>query len=245
MREIVFDTETTGTEPLKGDRVVEIGCVELINHVPSGNTFHAYLNPERPMSEGAFRVHGLSDEFLADKPLFAAIADEFAAFIAGAKLIAHNASFDVAFLDMEFGRVGRAGIDRSLVIDTLVMARRKHPGASNSLDALCTRYGINNAKRTKHGALLDSEILAEVYVELLGGKQANLGLVVMPTATAQHQEAGSNVEVGARPRPLAARLSPDDVARHSAFVATLGGSPLWSTYPALLGSAAPEIPEPN
>lgn len=233
MREIVFDTETTGTEPLKGDRIVEIGCVELMNHVPTGKTFHAYLNPERPMSEGAFRVHGLSDEFLADKPLFAAVADDFAAFIAGARLIAHNASFDIGFIDMEFGRLDRPGLDRSLVVDTLTMARRKHPGASNSLDALCARYGIDTSKRTKHGALLDSEILADVYIELIGGKQADLGLGLAISARQGGSDAAP-LEQLTRQRPLATRLSESELLAHQAFIAKLGDSPLWKAYPELL-----------
>jgi DNA polymerase III subunit epsilon len=233
MREIVFDTETTGTEPLKGDRIVEIGCVELMNHVPTGKTFHTYLNPERPMSDGAFRVHGLSDEFLADKPLFASVAADFAAFIAGARLIAHNASFDIGFVDMEFGRLDLPGLDRSLVVDTLTMARRKHPGASNSLDALCARYGIDTSRRTKHGALLDSEILAEVYVELIGGKQADLGLG-MAAATPRGGTALAPAEQVVRERPLAARLTGVELAAHGDFIARLGDSPLWKAYPELL-----------
>lgn len=234
MREIVFDTETTGTEPLKGDRIVEIGCVELMNHVPTGKTFHAYLNPERPMSEGAFRVHGLSDEFLADKPLFAAVAADFAAFVAGARLIAHNAGFDIGFIDMEFGRLGLPGLDRSLVVDTLVMARRKHPGASNSLDALCARYGIDTSKRTKHGALLDSEILAEVYVELIGGRQADLGLAMTPVATETGPGTLTPSGQMVRLRPLATRLTDAELAAHQAFIARLGDNALWKAYPELI-----------
>ncbi|MBX9874858.1 MAG: DNA polymerase III subunit epsilon, partial [Beijerinckiaceae bacterium] len=176
MREIVLDTETTGVDANAGDRIVEIGCVELVNHCPSGRSFHCYLNPQRPMSEGAFRVHGLSDAFLADKPLFAAVADEFESFIADARLVIHNAAFDIGFLNMELKRIGRGPLEQARVVDTLAMARRKHPGAGNSLDALCSRYGIDNTRRTKHGALLDAEILAEVYIELIGGKQTSLGL---------------------------------------------------------------------
>lgn len=234
MREIVFDTETTGTEPLKGDRIVEIGCVELVNHVPTGRTFHTYLNPERPMSEGAFRVHGLSDEFLADKPLFAAIAADFAAFVVGARLIAHNAGFDIGFLDMEFGRLDLPGLDRSLVTDTLVMARRKHPGASNSLDALCARYGIDTSRRTKHGALLDSEILAEVYIELIGGRQADLGLgMALAAAPAGPGTLASEVQA-VRHRPLETRLTEAELAAHQTFIARLGDNALWKAYPELI-----------
>jgi DNA polymerase-3 subunit epsilon len=229
MREIVLDTETTGVEALRGDRIVEIGCVELVNHCPTGRTFHIYLNPERPMSEGAFAVHGLSDAFLADKPVFAAIAGEFASFIADARLVIHNAAFDVGFINMEFGRVGLPPIQPALVVDTLAMARRKHPGASNSLDALCSRYGIDNSRRTKHGALLDAEILAEVYIELIGGKQADLGLgIAAGTAGAGLAIA---IERPVRLRPLAPRLSEQERTAHEAFVlAKLGKAPLWRGY---------------
>jgi DNA polymerase-3 subunit epsilon len=228
MREIVLDTETTGVEALGGDRVVEIGCVELVNHCPTGRSFHQYINPERPMSEGAFKVHGLSDAFLAPQPVFAAIADEFAAFIEGARLVIHNAAFDIGFLNMEFQRVGRAPIEPSLVVDTLSMARRKHPGASNSLDALCTRYGIDNSRRTRHGALLDAEILAEVYIELIGGKQASLGLGA--------GEAGGSalapirIERPQRQRPLQPRLDEAAIAAHETFIRSLGKNQLWRGY---------------
>lgn len=228
MREIVLDTETTGVEALGGDRVVEIGCVELVNHCPTGRSFHQYINPERPMSEGAFKVHGLSDAFLAPQPVFAAIADDFAAFIDGARLVIHNAAFDIGFLNMEFQRVGRPPIEPSLVVDTLSMARRKHPGASNSLDALCTRYGIDNSRRTRHGALLDAEILAEVYIELIGGKQASLGLGA--------EEAGGTglapvrIERPQRLRPLAPRLDEAAIAAHEAFIRSLGKNQLWRGY---------------
>lgn len=228
MREIVLDTETTGVEALGGDRVVEIGCVELVNHCPTGRSFHKYINPERPMSEGAFKVHGLSDAFLAPQPIFAAIADEFTDFIDGARLVIHNAAFDVGFLNMEFKRVGRPAIEPSLVVDTLSMARRKHPGASNSLDALCTRYGIDNSRRTRHGALLDAEILAEVYIELIGGKQASLGLGA--------GEAGSRglapvrIERPQRLRPLAPRLDEAALAAHETFIRSLGKNQLWRGY---------------
>lgn len=228
MREIVLDTETTGVEANGGDRVVEIGCVELVNHCPSGRTYHQYINPERAMAEGAFKVHGLSDAFLADKPVFAAIAEEFAAFIDGARLVIHNASFDVGFLNMEMKRVGRGPIEPSLVVDTLAMARRKHPGASNSLDALCQRYGIDNTRRTQHGALLDSEILAEVYIELIGGKQADLGLGVV-TAAGPGNGLADLSERPQRQRPLAPRLDEAAMAAHESFILTLK-TPLWSGY---------------
>lgn len=228
MREIVLDTETTGVEALKGDRIVEIGCVELLNHCPTGRNFHVYINPERAMSDGAFQVHGLSDAFLSDKPVFAAIAAEFMAFVEDARLVIHNAAFDVGFLNMEFGRLGLPSIVPARVVDTLAMARRKHPGAGNSLDALCARYGIDNSRRTRHGALLDAEILAEVYIELIGGKQASLGL---GTAVVGKRGIGISVAVErpVRQRPLAPRLTPEERAAHEAFVAKLKG-PLWRGY---------------
>ena len=228
MREIVLDTETTGVEALGGDRVVEIGCVELVNHCPTGRSFHQYINPERPMSEGAFKVHGLSDAFLAPQPVFAAIADEFAAFIEGARLVIHNAAFDIGFLNMEFQRVGRAPIEPSLVVDTLSMARRKHPGASNSLDALCTRYGIDNSRRTRHGALLDAEILAEVYIELIGGKQASLGLGAGEAG--RSGLAPIRIERPQRQRPLQPRLDEAAIAAHETFIRSLGKNQLWRAY---------------
>lgn len=237
MREIVLDTETTGTEALKGDRIVEIGCVELVNYVPTGRSFHTYLNPERAMSEGAFRVHGLSDAFLADKPRFAEKADEFAAFIDGARLIIHNAAFDVGFINMENGRIGRPALESSLIVDTLTMARRKHPGASNSLDALCSRYGIDNSKRTRHGALLDAEILAEVYIELIGGKQADLGLAMLPVQPVATEDEAIAAVTAPRPRRLPPRLSPEDLAEHARFAAKLADGGLWKNYPSLLPSA--------
>ena len=170
MREIVLDTETTGLSPNKGDRVVEIGCVELINHVPTENTFQVYLNPERDMDEGAQRVHGLTNEFLLDKPKFSEIAEEFISYIGESKIIAHNASFDINFLNSELARVDKSKILDERVVDTLKMAREKYPGARNSLDALCKRFLVDNSNRKLHGALLDSELLAEVYLELIGGK---------------------------------------------------------------------------
>jgi len=197
MREIVFDTETTGTDPAAGDRVVEIGAVELLNHIPTGRTFHTYMNPERAMSQGALAVHGLTDAFLADKPLFAAIAEDLIEFFGAARLIAHNAGFDINFLNAELKRINMPPLDQSRVLDTLALARRKHPGASNSLDALCSRYGIDNSRRTKHGALLDSEILAEVYIELIGGKQPDLGLTAARAATTASNSAAAAAARGA------------------------------------------------
>ncbi len=226
MREIVLDTETTGLDPATGDRIVEIGCVELLNRIPTGANYHVYINPERDMPEGAFRVHGLSSEFLSDKPKFAEVADEFLAFIGDDALVIHNAAFDVGFIDHELGRIGHPKIGRERVVDTLMLARRKNPGGQASLDALCARYGIDNSKRTKHGALLDSEILAEVYLELLGGRQATLGLSQLDAKAA----AARGQAVARRPAPLAPRLTEAEVAAHLAFVATLGGTPLWREY---------------
>jgi DNA polymerase III subunit epsilon len=236
-REIVLDTETTGTEPLKGDRVVEIGCVELINYCTTGKSFHAYLNPQRPMSEGAFRVHGLSDAFLADKPVFATVAEAFLAFIEDAHLVIHNAPFDVGFLNMELAKVGRAALVADLVIDTLPMARRKHPGASNSLDALCQRYNIDNAGRVRHGALLDAELLAEVYIELIGGRQTRLGLDAAPQGGAGQYSGGDmsgsrRLPLPVRQQPLAPRLDAEQLTTHAAFVSGMGEKAIWTKFTA-------------
>lgn len=232
IREIVLDTETTGIDAKAGDRLIEIGCVELLDHVPTGRDFHRYINPQRPVSEGALAVHGLTDAFLADKPLFADVLDDFLAFCGDGRLVIHNAAFDVGFLNAEFARLGAAApraIDLADVVDTLHLARRKHPNAANNLDALCARYGIDNSRRTKHGALVDAEILASVYIELLGGKQTSLGL--MP---AEEEEAASGPgEVAAAVQRTAAarsRLSPAERAAHAAFVATLGGAAVWREY---------------
>lgn len=234
LREIVLDTETTGVDALKGDRIVEIGCVELLNHIPTGRHYHVYINPQRPVSRGAFEVHGLSDEFLADKPTFEEIAGEFYAFVADAKLVIHNAAFDVGFIDMEFGRIGLPRVLPENVIDTLSMARRKHPGASNSLDALCARYGIDNSRRTKHGALLDAEILAEVYIELIGGKQADLGFGVVETVTTLAVSTQTALrrthEALQRPIALPAAITETERSAHAAFIAELGENALWREY---------------
>lgn len=226
MREIVLDTETTGLDPASGDRVVEIGCVELMNHIPSGATWHEYMNPERDMPRAAFEVHGLSSEFLADKPLFAALADDFLAFLADARLIIHNASFDMGFLNAELKRIDKPPIPMDQVVDTLALARRKHPGAQNSLDALCKRYQIDNSARTKHGALLDSELLAEVYVELIGRRQARLEL--SQSRAARGHRPGTAHELPTRAKALPPRLSETEIRDHKAFVATLGPDALWN-----------------
>lgn len=226
MREIVLDTETTGRDANLGDRIVEIGCVELYNHIPTGRSYHCYINPERAMSEGAFKVHGLSDEFLADKPVFGSICDAFLAFIEGARLVIHNAPFDMAFIDMELERLGRPRWPADQVLDTLMMARRKHPGAPASLDALCSRYGIDNARRTKHGALLDAELLAEVYIELIGGKQVDLGLSAPGSAGPVLAASAPRAER----RPAAPRLTDAERAAHAAFLAGMKGDLVWRDY---------------
>lgn len=228
-REIIFDTETTGLNPLGGDRIVEIGCVELLNTIPTGETYHVYLNPERDMPEAAFRVHGLSREFLSDKPLFADIAEDFLTFIGDAKLVAHNASFDMGFINAEFTRVGMEAIATERVIDTLILARRKFPFGPNNLDALCLRLNVDNSRRTKHGALLDAEILAEVYIELLGGRQTNLGLAAEQTQAEKTLKAKAG-RIGARPVALPERLSVTELDLHATFVATLGTDAVWKDY---------------
>lgn len=230
MREIVLDTETTGLNPLTGDRLVEIGCVEIFNRIPTGQTFHVYLNPERDMPIEAFNVHGLSAEFLSDKPLFAAVVDEFLAFIGEDPLVIHNAAFDIGFINAELARVGRPALSFERVVDTLALARRRHPGASNRLDDLMNRYGIDGSRRTKHGALLDSELLADVYAELCGGRQTALGLTVVET-TVVLAERQTAVPLQ-RPRPLAPRLDAAQIAAHQAFVATLGDNAIWKDYAA-------------
>jgi DNA polymerase-3 subunit epsilon len=228
LREIVFDTETTGLDPYQGHRLVEIGCIELVNRIPSGQTFHRYLNPERDMPAEAFAVHGLSVDFLRDKPPFAEIVEELIAFIGDAPLVAHNAMFDLGFLNAELERAGKSLVARERLVDTLLLARRKHPGGPNRLDDLCGRYGIDNSRRTKHGALLDAEILAEVYVELIGARQAQLILVESGTAATGTVAATAVIRV--RPQPLAPRLTADELDAHLAFVATLGESAIWRDY---------------
>ena len=232
MREIVFDTETTGLDPVQGDRMVEIGCIELINRFPSGRTFHCYFNPERDMPEPAFKVHGLSIDFLKDKPLFSHKVEELIEFLGDAPLIAHNAMFDLGFLNAELERVKKAAVARERLVDTLMLARRKHPGGSNRLDDLCARYKIDNAKRIKHGALLDAELLAEVYIDLIGARQSQLILASETRVTVSNG-------FGETPRrqrevPLAPRITEADREAHLAFVATLGDKPIWNDF---LGAA--------
>jgi len=226
MREIVLDTETTGLDPYQGHRLVEVGCIELVNRIPSGQNFHRYLNPERDVPAEAFAVHGLSEEFLKDKPPFSEIADELLAFVGEARLVIHNAAFDIGFLNAELERVGRKPLARDRLVDTLLLARRKFPGGQNRLDDLCARYGIDNSRRTKHGALLDAELLAEVYLELIEARQAQLGLAVATVASAAPTAGG----VRQRPTPLARALSALERAAHRAFIATLGPNAIWRDY---------------
>ena len=231
LREIVLDTETTGLDPLAGDRIVEIGCLELVNRFPSGREWHFYFNPDRDMPKEAFAVHGISGDFLKDKPRFGDLADGFLEFVADASLIIHNAAFDVKFLNTELKKVGRSLIDMERVVDTLQLARRKHPGSSVSLDALCKRYGIDMSVRTKHGALIDCKLLADVYVELLGERQARLELAAMNGTAAPTTAAATRARrpkaARQRPEPLPSRLSPTEAADHAKFVETLGAGAIW------------------
>jgi DNA polymerase III subunit epsilon len=228
MREIVLDTETTGLDPLRGDRLVEVGCVEIFNRMPTGQTFHRYINPQRDVPAEAFAVHGLSTEFLSTKPLFDEVVDEFLEFIGDAPLVIHNASFDISFINAELDRIKRAAIPRERLVDTLLLARRKHPGVSNRLDDLCSRYAIDNSHRTKHGALLDAELLAEVYVDLIGARQSQLILA----AETEEIRVGTTGDMPRRqrPAPLAPRVTDVERAAHRAFIATMGEKAIWNEY---------------
>jgi len=221
MREIVLDTETTGLDPSGGHRVVEIACLELHNHIPTGEVFHSYVNPQREMPAEAFAVHGLSADFLADKPLFAAMAQDFLAFIDDAPLVIHNAEFDLRFLNAELGRLGFAPLPSERAVDTLAIARRKFPGAQASLDALCRRFEIDTTARDKHGALIDCDLLSRVYLELIGGRQPGLGL-----AAADRAAATGTARASRAPRPHAP--SAEELAAHAALVARLK-NPIWET----------------
>lgn len=228
MREIVLDTETTGLDPLKGGhRVVEIGCLELVNHLPTGAKFHTYLNPERDMPEEAFRVHGLSSDFLAKHPTFAQRVDEFLAFIGEDKLVIHNAEFDMRFVNAELARIGRPALPRDRAVDTMRMAQRKYPGAQASLDALCRRFDIDTSARTLHGALLDATLLADVYLELIGGREPGFELAAgaRAAAAAQRRLSGAVERSVRAPRPHAP--SPEEAAAHAALVATIKDA-IWS-----------------
>ncbi|MFQ6182231.1 DNA polymerase III subunit epsilon [Sinorhizobium meliloti] len=230
MREIIFDTETTGLDN-REDRVIEIGGIELENQFPTGRTIHIYINPgERKVHPEALAVHGITDEFLKDKPPFADVAREIVDFFGDARWVAHNATFDIGFINAEFERLGLPPIGSDRVIDTLALARRKHPMGPNSLDALCRRYGIDNSHRTRHGALLDSELLAEVYIEMIGGRQAALGLVVTETGGRSMEADDGPVVVIKRERPLRPRLTEAEIAAHAALVAKIGANAIWEKY---------------
>lgn len=226
MREIVMDTETTGLDPFTGHRIVEIGAVELLNHIPTGSVYHQYINPQRDMPEEAFNVHGLSEEFLRPKPVFADIAQDFLKFIDDGILIIHNAPFDMKFLNAEFSWIDTEQLSMDRVIDTLALARKRYPMGPNSLDALCRRYGIDNSKRDKHGALLDSELLADVYMELIGGRQTVLGLTSDSHQVEKKVEVGQT-QVSTRPTPLPGRLSQAETDAHNDMIAGLGDKALW------------------
>lgn len=228
MREIVLDTETTGLNPYDNPRhrIVEIGAVEVFNQVPTGKTYHQYIQPQRDMPKEAFEVHGIGEDFLSDKPLFAAVAQDFLDFVGDAQMVIHNAEFDMRFLNAELEWAGKPTLPSSQALDTLKIARRKFPGSPASLDALCRRFGIDNSAREKHGALLDSEILAEVYLELTGGKQPDFALSQTKSSSAQQQD--ENWRPKPRPNTLPSRLSDKEKAAHAAFVDALGEDTIWS-----------------
>lgn len=228
MREIVLDTETTGFEPDAGDRIVEIGAVELWNHLPTGRVYHQYINPERAMPQEAFEVHGLGDDFLRDKPPFREIASAFVEFVADARLVIHNAAFDMKFLNAELAWLSLPPIAWERAVDTLAMARTKFPGSPASLDALCRRFGVDNSGREKHGALLDSELLAEVYLELVGGRQPDFALSV--SIAGPGAEGAETWRPRPRPAALPQRITEEERAAHEAFVAGLGEGALWRRF---------------
>lgn len=232
MREIIFDTETTGLES-KNDRIIEIGGIELLNHFPTGRTLHLYINPgDRKVHPDALAVHGITDEFLADKPKFAEVVDQIRDFFEGAKWVAHNATFDMGFINAEFARLSIEPVSPEVVLDTLALARRKHPMGPNSLDALCRRYGIDNSRREKHGALLDSELLAEVYIEMIGGRQTALGFG-SSRQTNDQQDMADDRQVSepiSRPRALPSRLTAQEAESHAKLVASMGDKALWGRY---------------
>ncbi len=230
MRELVLDTETTGLDPFDGHRVVEIGAVELVNHMPTGRSYHQYINPQRDMPQGAFAVHGISAEFLADKPVFRDIAGDFLTFCGDARLVIHNAAFDMKFLNAELSWAGFAMLPDDRALDTLAIARQRFPGSPASLDALCRRFNIDNSTRTRHGALLDSEILAEVYLELIGGRQPGLVLDAAGTKGPVAEFGASDWRPRARPAPLPHRLTQSEKAAHAAFVTEMGETAIWRRF---------------
>ena len=228
MREIVLDTETTGLDPQDGHRIVEIGAVELYNHVPTGNVYHEYINPHITMPDQAFAIHGLSDEFLSDKPKFSEIAKEFLDFIGSAKLIIHNAAFDIKFINAELKRINEEKITFDRAIDTLAIARKKFPGSPASLDSLCRRFKIDNSARVVHGALLDSQILAEVYLELVGGKQPDFALNIANVSNENNNSIFHEKRARVRKEKLKSRLTTEEKANHENFIKDLGNSSMWS-----------------
>ena len=226
MREIVFDTETTGLDPIGGDRVIEIAATEIINDKLTDKSFHVYINPERDIPDSAFRVHGISRDFLLDKPIFCQVIDQFIEFIGEDPIIAHNAEFDLKFINEELRRAGRSSLEKNVVIDTLALARQKHPGAANSLDALCTRYGIDRSRRTKHGALIDTEILAEVYLELKCGRQKSLSFSVQKEKRKIEHVGLQTIRV----ETLIHEITSDEDVKHRAYIENWNGKALWGAY---------------
>jgi DNA polymerase III subunit epsilon len=229
MREVILDTETTGLDPKRGDRLIEIGCIEIFNRIPTGREYHCFINPERDVPAEAQKVHGIATDFLKDKPLFHKVAKAFLEFIGDDTLVIHNAQFDIGFLNFELERAGHAALMMDRVVDTLALARRKHPAGPNNLDALCKRYGIDNSKRTKHGALVDSLLLAEVYIELLGERQAALGLQSNRSGGAQSARPGKQ-KAQQRPQSLPPRISADGLSAHRAYIEKLGAKAVWLKY---------------
>lgn len=227
MREIVLDTETTGIKPEEGHRIVELGAVELVNHVATGRVYHQYINPRRDMPAEAFNIHGLSAEFLSAHPVFEQVARDFIDFLGDAKLVIHNAEFDMRFMNAEFGWAGLPVLPMARAVDTLAIARKRFPGSPNTLDALCRRFGVDNSGREKHGALLDSELLAEVYLELIGGRQPDFGLATAGGAARGPAAPTADWTPPPRPRPLPARVTQAEAEAHAAFVAELGENALW------------------
>lgn len=226
-REVVLDTETTGFEPSEGHRLVEIGAIELVNHMPTGRVYHQYINPERMMPKEAFEVHGLGDEFLRKQPVFKAVARAFIEFVGDSTMVIHNAAFDMKFLNAELQTLGHPGLPMTQALDTVALARKKFPGSPASLDALCRRFGIDNSAREKHGALLDSELLAEVYLELIGGRQPDFVLATAAAQTAAHQRIHLAGRVRPRPTPLPPRITEEEAIAHQAFVAKMGDAAVW------------------
>jgi DNA polymerase III subunit epsilon len=230
MREIVLDTETTGLDPKSGHRLIEVGGIEMINRIPTGREFHRFINPLRDVPREAQEIHGISTEFLFDKPLFKDVARDLLAFLGDDVLVIHNAQFDIMFLNHELALVGERAISFDRVVDTLAIARRRHPAGPNTLDALCKRYSIDNSQRTKHGALVDSLLLAEVYIELLGERQATFGLQVGGLKSANQRIGGGRTLAAVRPKPLPSRIAEADVEAHRSFIEKMKTPALWLNF---------------